>query len=133
MKSILVLTNLYTAPDLEKENTAVVHYFAREWIKMGYDVRVIHYPSNFPKIVMWGASPFKNWLSSISGLTVRTYKAGEKEYVMDNVKVKRLPLLKYWPHRAFPMQDLDELNNLLYIKQITFFVFHFCPPLVPLI
>ena len=38
-----------------------------------------------------------------------------------------------WEGRHFPMQDLDELNNLLYIKQITFLVFHFCPPFVPLI
>ena len=54
MKKILVITNIYPAPDLEKEDTPVVHFFAREWIKMGYNVRVIHYPTNFPKIVMWG-------------------------------------------------------------------------------
>ena len=111
MKSILVLTNLYTAPDLEKENTAVVHYFAREWIKMGYNVRVIHYPANFPKIVMWGASLFKNWLSSILGSRIRTYQAVEKEYVIDDVQVKRIPLLKYRPHAAFPKSEINKAYN----------------------
>lgn len=107
MKNILVLTNLYTAPDLEKEETPVVHYFAREWIKMGYNVRVIHYPANFPKIVMWGASLFKKWLYSILGTTGRTYQTDEKEYIIDNVKVKRIPLLKYWLHGAFPKSEIN--------------------------
>lgn len=118
MKNILVLTNIYPAPDLEKEDTPVVHYFAKEWIKMGYNVRVIHYPSNFPKIVMWGASLFKNWLSSILGGTVRTYQTDEKEYVIDNVKVKRIPLLKYWLHGAFtkPEKNKAYKNTIHYLQ-----------------
>lgn len=118
MKNILVLTNIYPAPDLEKEDTPVVHYFAREWIKMGYDVRVIHYPTNFPKIVMWGASPFKNCLSSMLGITTRTYQTDEKEYVMDNVKVKRVPLLKYWLHGAFPKSEINRAykHTIHYLK-----------------
>lgn len=118
MKNILVLTNIYPAPDLEKEDTPVVHYFAREWIKMGYNVRVVNYPSNFPKIVMWGASPFKNWLSSMLGITTRTYQTDEKEYVMDNVKVKRIPLLKYWLHGAFPKSEINRAykNTIQYLQ-----------------
>ena len=117
MKNILVLTSIYPAPDLEKEDTPVVHYFAREWIKMGYNVRVIHYPANFPKIVMWGASLFKNWLSSILGSRVRTYQAVEKEYVIDNVKVKRIPLLKYWLHGAFSKSEINKAykNTIRYL------------------
>lgn len=127
MKKILVITNIYPAPDLEKEDTPVVHFFAREWIKMGYDVRVIHYPSNFPKIVMWGASFFKYWLSSILSITTRRYQTDEKEYVIDNVKVKRIPLLKYWLHCAFPKSEI----NRAYKKTIHYLQGqHFTPDVI---
>ena len=43
MKKILVLTNVYSAPDIPKGYTPIVHYYTREWEKMGYDVKVINY------------------------------------------------------------------------------------------
>lgn len=109
--NILVLSNIYPAPDLEKENTPVVHYFTREWIKMECKVRVVHYPANFPKLLMWGASPFKRHFSSMLGTTIRTTQAVEKEYVLDEVKVKRIPLLKYKLHGAFPEKEISRAYN----------------------
>lgn len=35
MKRILVLTPVYPAQDIPKTDTPVVHYFTREWVKMG--------------------------------------------------------------------------------------------------
>ena len=106
--NVLVLTNIYPADDLEQENTPIVHYFVREWVKMGVRVRVVHYPANFPKLMMWGASLFKKQLSSKLGATVRTAQTFEKEYEMEGVKVKRIPLLKRKLHGAF---SKDELEN----------------------
>jgi len=51
MKNILILTPIYPAPDIPKTETPVVHYFTREWVKIGYNVRVIHYVLNFRKWV----------------------------------------------------------------------------------
>ena len=106
--NILVLTNIYPAADLEQENTPIVHYFVREWIKMGVGVRVVHYPANFPKLMMWGASVFKSYLSSKLGATIRTKQAAEKEYELDNVKVKRIPLLKHKLHGAFSVKEMGQ-------------------------
>lgn len=106
MLNILVLTNIYPADDLEHEDTPVVHYFTREWIKMGYNVRVINYPANFPKVFMWGASFIRKNLSSIMGTTVRTYPTTEKEYEWENVKVKRIPLIKFKPHCRYSKQQI---------------------------
>ncbi|MDO4948868.1 MAG: glycosyltransferase [Bacteroidales bacterium] len=108
MKKILVLTNIYPALDMVEENTPVVHYFTREWVKMGYDVRVIYYRANFPRLMMFFFSLFKNRLSSRHGATLRTRYASEKEYELDCVKVKRIPLLKIKPHRAFPKREIDK-------------------------
>lgn len=109
--NILILSNIYPALDLEKENTPVVHYFTREWVNMGCNVRVVHYPANFPKLLMWGASPFKRHLSSKLGTTIRTTQAVEKEYVLDGVRVKRIPLLKYKLHGAFPEKEISRAYN----------------------
>lgn len=118
MKNILVLTNIYPAPDLEKENTPIVHYFTREWVMMGYNVRVIHYPANFPKVLMRGASLFKKQLSSLLGTTIRTRQASEQEYVIDNVHVRRIPLLKHKLHGAFSRKEKDSAyNKTLYFLQ----------------
>lgn len=106
--NILILTNIYPAADLEQENTPVVHYFVREWIKMGVGVRVVHYPANFPKLMMWGASFFKSYLSSKMGATIRTKQVAEKEYELDNVKVKRIPLLKHKLHGAFSEKEIGQ-------------------------
>ncbi|MBQ5943975.1 MAG: glycosyltransferase family 4 protein [Bacteroidales bacterium] len=107
MQNILLLTNIYPAPDLEKENTPVVHYFAREWVKMGYNVRVIHYPANFPKLYLWFGAIFRRVLSSRLGVPIRAIQAKEKIYQIEEVKVKRIPLMKYRLHGAFPRADID--------------------------
>ena len=101
------MTNLYPASDLERDNTRVVHFFAREWVKEGHDVRVVHYPANFPKIFMLAGAIFKNRLSSKMGVPIRTRQAKEKEYTIDGVKVKRIPLLKYRLHGAFPKTEIE--------------------------
>lgn len=111
MKKILVLTNIYPAPDIESGSTPIVHYFTKEWVKMGYDVRVINYSVNFPKFMMWGASLFKKKLTSILGATIRTNQLKEKDYFLDNVYVKRIPLLKYKLHGAFPSKEIDKAYN----------------------
>lgn len=106
--NILVLTNIYPAPDLEKENTPIVHYFTREWVKMGYDVRVVHYPANFPSFVMNLCSLFKKQLSSRLGATIRTTPAKENEYELDSVRVKRIPLTKYKLHSRYPKKQVEK-------------------------
>lgn len=122
MKNILVLTNIYPAPDLEKENTPIVHYFTKEWIGMGYNVRIINYPANFPKVLMWGASLFKKQISSIIGTTIRTYQTTEKEYELDNVKIKRIPLLKKKLHGAFSSAQIEKAYNktIAYLREQKF-------------
>ena len=70
-----------TSALLEKENTPVVHYFTRQWKKMGYNVLVIHYPTNFPWIIMKIASLFKKQLSAMLPATIRTTPAKEFEYI----------------------------------------------------
>ena len=47
MKNILLITTMYPTPDSDF-HTKVCHYFTKEWVQMGYNVKVIHFKSTFP-------------------------------------------------------------------------------------
>lgn len=106
MSKVLVLTSLYPAEDLPKEQTPVVHYFAREWVQSGTDVRVIHYPFNLPRPLFWIVKLFGNILSSWWGAVLRTEPATECEYLLEGVKVKRIPLIKLFPHKRYSTKEI---------------------------
>ena len=53
MQKILLLTNIYPNNDPSYGGTKVCHSFTTEWQKMGYDVRVVHIESLFPRPFYW--------------------------------------------------------------------------------
>lgn len=107
---VLILTTLYPAPDIPKTDTPVVHYFAREWVKMGYEVRVVHYVPNFPKWLYKITKPFKDVISAYVGFGIRTNPYLDREYEIEDVNVKRITLKKMLPHTLYPR---DEVNKAL--------------------
>lgn len=106
-KNILVLSSIYPAEDLPKQDTPVVHYFAREWVKMGHNVIVMHYPSNFPTLLNIVLSFFSKQISTKKGFMIRTYKVKECEYNLEGVKVKRIPLKKIYPHKKHNNSEIN--------------------------
>ena len=123
LKQILLLTSLYPASDLPKENTPVVHYFTKEWVKMGYEVAVVHYPYNFPRLITIPLRPFSKYIAKVFGMAViRTSQLTECEYELDGVKVKRIPLKKYIPHGRYGRNEIcrAERKTLQWLKEINF-------------
>lgn len=110
-KQILILTPIYPADDIPKGWTPVVHYFAREWVKQGYEVHVINFVANFPKPIYWISSLFKDWLSSKVGYTIRTTTLMDKEYDIEGVNVCRIMLRKMRPHIRFSTKQIDMAMN----------------------
>lgn len=98
---VLVLSPVYPGEGVMKSTTPVVHFFVREWIKQGAEVRVIHYPSNFPWLFRELAKPLQNIISNRLGSDIRTWALKEIEYELDGVKVYRVPLLKLKPHGRY--------------------------------
>ena len=72
-KNILLLTTIYPAPDLNLlNNTNVCHYFAKEWVRMGYNVKVVfNYPIYSP-IFHLIASLIENKLASNGSAYITT-------------------------------------------------------------
>ena len=116
---ILVLSSLYPADDIPKSDTPVVHYFTKEWVKAGYDVRVIHFAYNLPCWALWIVKTFPSLISKIWGGILRTKEINEREFKLDNVPVKRITLRKIKPHGRYDYKQLsDALEKcLLYFKK----------------
>lgn len=108
MKSILLLTTIYPLPSKQNLGTKVCHFFAQDWMRLGYNVRVVHYQSVFPFFYYWPLKIFHKLILAKTGAVV--YKSPDKEithYVMDGVPVMRIPLFKPVPHGRFLQSGID--------------------------
>lgn len=109
-RRILLLTTIYPSPDFKiANNTNVVHYFVREWVKMGYDVRVVFNYPIYMRALHWVARLCKNLLASKFNTSVTAhYTNKDLEFEMDGVNVVRMPLYKPLPHGAVPQKQIDK-------------------------
>ena len=106
MLNILLISTIYPLPEGNK-GTPVCHYFTREWVKMGYNVRVVHIQSTFPYIFYWIARMARSRIASKTGAVVYTHRDSKTiEYEMDNVPVNRMPVYKPIPHGAFSKKSI---------------------------
>jgi glycosyltransferase involved in cell wall biosynthesis len=110
MKSkILMLTSIYPSPDFELINsTSVCHYFAKEWVKMGYEVKVIYNYHIYPFIFYFFLKLFSHHIASVFPVAIGSRKLKNvHEYMLDGVKVSRIPVYKTIPGRQFSKKEID--------------------------
>lgn len=101
MKRILLLTNIYPNNDPNYRGTAVCHSFTTEWIKMGYQVQVIHFDSLFPRPYYWIGKLINSKIQARTGTVAYTNTPRKpKRYMVDDVPVLFVPLKKLIPHKA---------------------------------
>lgn len=101
MASILLLSTIYPIPEKGNQGTPVCHFFAKEWLKMGYHVRVVHYQTVFPRPFYWAARLFRDKIVAKTGAVVYTKRDSGGRYEMDGVPVYRIPLFKPIPHGKY--------------------------------
>ena len=101
---ILVLSTIYPAADIKiSNNTNVVHYFTREWVKQGHEVLVIHNYPIYLRFFHWIAGFGEKIIASKFNTSVTAvYQSKDVEFEMDGVKVIRLPLFKPLPRFSVP-------------------------------
>lgn len=106
MKNILLISTIYPLPE-GNHGTAVCHFFAREWVKMGYNVRVVHIQATFPRIFYWIARMARNRIAAKTGAVVYTHRDSKTvHYEMDGVPISRMPVFKPMPHGAFSKKSI---------------------------
>lgn len=114
MRNILLLTNIYPNNDPNYGGTAVCHSFTTEWVKMGYNVRVVHFDSLFPRPYYWVAKLFTEWIQAKTGAVVYTNTSRKpQKYKVDNISVLFIPLRKLIPHKAPSQRQIQKAFNYL--------------------
>mgnify|MGYP001419217709 CR=1 FL=1 len=112
MKNILLLSHIYPGAGVPESFTPVVHYFAREWQKLGYNVRVISIWNYFPFFYYWVPKWLRNYMVSKYGcaLPERQLRKGA-DYTLDNVNVTRLTILKWKPGSVASEEKLKKMSD----------------------
>lgn len=112
-KNILLLTTIYPASDL-KYGTSAIHYFTKEWAKMGHNVTVIHIQAVYHPFFYLFAKHFRDLIASKTGSIVfKNREKGVKSYIIDDVKVFRLPMKKLIPHGKYSNQVIrSQINKI---------------------
>ena len=113
MKNILLISTIYPLPTPNNKGTDVCHYFAKEWINMGYNVQVVHYQAVYPVPFYWVAKLFRKRIAAKTGAVVYTEKEKGGNYIMDNVPITRIPLYKPIPHGKFLARSIDRSIKLI--------------------
>ena len=102
MKNILLLTSIYPNNDSSYPGTKVCHTFTKEWAGMGYNVRVVHFESMFPRFYNLIGSLFGDKIRAKTGVVAYTKHPRKiTEYTVDGVSVIFAPIKKWVPHKNF--------------------------------
>lgn len=105
MKKILLLTTMY--PDPLRPGTEVCHYFAREWVKMGYEVLVVNYRSMFPRIYTDMATLFPQLAYKYVGNHVEMDRCKKiVQHEVECIPVYSIPIFKYIPHGRYSKHEI---------------------------
>jgi len=139
-KKILILTSEYPDPNSTYE-TQVVHYYAKEWIQMGFELRVIHYRSVFPSIFYFFARILRRSVEKIFQTDFIPYTKlnSRVEYNFEGVNVIRQPIFKIFPHVRFFRRTIKKQARLVHADNNAFgfipdiIIGHFVNPQLPLI
>lgn len=113
MNRILLITPLYPIPYPYNNATDVCHSFAKEWVKQGCEVRVIHlqpvHCAAWHLLVRFFGKQIANL---VGGGNFYAHKLKDTEhYVMDEVKIHRIPVYNFLPHGRFPLRSLKKFEN----------------------
>ncbi len=121
--NIQILTSEYPN-NFSEYDTPIVHYFAREWVKDGHRVEVIHYRSVFPIFFYWIAKYFNKIIKKIVGTDfVPTQRLSKEcDFFLDEVKGKTVPIFKFLPHIRYSKKTINKhVNNIIIQNKLTDF------------
>lgn len=105
---IFVLTPIYATTTTMQGATPVVHYFAREWVKMGHVVTVFQFVAKYPGPMYWVGKHFQHQLNTRLGMLVPVEKPKDEDYEAEGVVVHKRCLKKLKPHSLYNKARLQE-------------------------
>lgn len=137
---LLILTSEYPNPN-SSFDTPVVHYYTKEWVQLGHNVRVVHFRSVFPIIFYFFAKIFQTFLKKIFQTDFIPFVRLNKraEYVHEGIDVTSQPIFKIFPHFKFFNSTIRRQAEIIYTDNLDknfqpdIIIAHFFNPQLPLI
>ncbi len=112
---IFVITPIYATTTEGDGATPLVHYFAREWVKMGHEVVVFNFQSKFPIVYYIIGKLFQHQINSRLGMLIPTRCPVNSVSIADGVIVHKRTVKKIKPHTEFSNKNIqfiiDEINE----------------------
>lgn len=138
--NLLILTSEYPNPN-SKFDTPVVHYYAKEWVKLGHKVRVIHYRSVFPTIFYFFAKILFQTLKKVFETDFIPLKRlnSRVEFKHEEIEVISQPIFKIFPHFKFFNRTIKKQAKIIVSDNLAkkfkpdVIISHFINPQLPLI
>ena len=111
-----MLTSLYPVDNqIILHNTNVCHYFAREWVKMGYEVRVVFNYNVYPWFYYFFYRLFGALISKRTGKAIFAERLKQKhDYEMEGVRISQIPIFKNKPGGLFKKKVLIRQASLIH-------------------
>lgn len=110
---IFVLTPIYATTTTMQGATPVVHYFAREWVKMGHEVKVFHLGHKFPRPFYWISKRFQHQLNTRLGMLVPVNYPKDTDYEADGVRVFKRNIKKIKPHSRYSPRQINYALSII--------------------
>lgn len=118
-KKILILTSIYPGKDINETFTPIVHYFTREWIKMDYEVVVVHNLAYYHHFFYFLSSFLSKIIAAFSGTNIPNCRLTKVcKYNLDGVNVVRMPIYKSIPRFKFAKKTIIKQEESI-CKELT--------------
>ena len=113
MMKIFVFTPIYATTTSKQGATPVVHYFTREWAKMGHKVTVFHFEAKYPRAMYIVGRLFRHYLNAKLGFLIPMERPKDEDYLADGVTVHKRCLKKIIPHSLYSKRQLKRAMEMI--------------------
>lgn len=110
---IIVITPIYATTTSKQGATPVVHYFTREWVKMGHEVKVFILVHKYPRPFYWISKRFQHQLNTRLGMLVPTRYPIDGDYVAEGVSICKRSIKKVKPHSRYSKRQIKYAFDLI--------------------
>lgn len=110
---IFLLSPIYATTTKGSGATPVVHYFAKEWVKLGHEVHVYNLQPKYPRPYYWFSKIFHHTLNTKLGILLPTTCPKDDVFIADGVDVHRVTISKFKPHGLYSKKQIDHALSLI--------------------
>ena len=105
---ILILTPIYEVTTGKSGATPIVHYYAREWVKLGHEVKAICVEPKYPKLFYIIGKAFQKRMNSFFNFAIPIECPEETTFIAEGVYVRRMLVKKIKPHSRYPSKRVTK-------------------------